>query len=393
MVIDFDGLPNRIVDLPIPAGELTQPAGGPDGQLFYLRVGADRQVDAAALRLQDAQERDAAARRRRLHDRPRMARRCCYRQGTVVVDRRAEDEGRRGRGQAGDRSAWKCGSIRRPSGRRSSTRPGASTATTSTRPTSTAPTGRRCTTKYAAFLPDLAHRARSQSRHPVDVQRAGGRPHRTAAAATPAQKADTVPGGLLGADYEIDNGRYRFKKVYGGLNWNPELRAPLTEPGVNVKAGEYLLAVNGRDLRRAGQRLQPVREHRRQAHRDHRRAERRRHGIAHGAGRADRERGGAAQSRLGRGQPAQGRPRRRTAASPTSTCRTPPGPGHEYFKRYFFPQADRDGDHRRRALQRRRPGRRLLHRHPAASASSATGRHALRRRSADAGRRRSTGRR
>jgi tricorn protease len=58
-----------------------------------------------------------------------------------------------------------------------------------------------------------------------------------------------VPGGLLGADYEIHNGRYRFQKVYGGLNWNPDLRSPLTEPGVNVKAGEYLLAVEGRELR------------------------------------------------------------------------------------------------------------------------------------------------
>jgi tricorn protease len=57
-----------------------------------------------------------------------------------------------------------------------------------------------------------------------------------------------VPGGLLGADYEVAGGRYRFKKVFGGLNWNPELRAPLSEPGVEVKAGEYLLAVNGRDL-------------------------------------------------------------------------------------------------------------------------------------------------
>ena len=37
--------------------------------------------------------------------------------------------------------------------------------------------------------------------------------------------------------------------MYGGLNWNPQLRAPLTEPGVNAKAGEYILAVNGKDLR------------------------------------------------------------------------------------------------------------------------------------------------
>ncbi|HNG95508.1 MAG TPA: PDZ domain-containing protein, partial [Acidobacteriota bacterium] len=57
-----------------------------------------------------------------------------------------------------------------------------------------------------------------------------------------------VPGGLLGADYTIDQNRYRFAKVYNGENWNPQVKAPLTQPGVNVKAGEYLLAVNGRDL-------------------------------------------------------------------------------------------------------------------------------------------------
>ncbi|HEV8484721.1 MAG TPA: PDZ domain-containing protein [Blastocatellia bacterium] len=57
-----------------------------------------------------------------------------------------------------------------------------------------------------------------------------------------------VQGGLLGADYKIENGRYRLARVYNGENWNPQLRAPLTQPGVNVVAGEYLLAVNGRNL-------------------------------------------------------------------------------------------------------------------------------------------------
>ncbi|MCX6246737.1 MAG: PDZ domain-containing protein [Bacteroidetes bacterium] len=61
--------------------------------------------------------------------------------------------------------------------------------------------------------------------------------------------AKTVPVGLLGADYSVENGRYRFTKIYGGLNWTPELRSPLTEPGVDVKEGEYLLAVNGVDLK------------------------------------------------------------------------------------------------------------------------------------------------
>ena len=61
-------------------------------------------------------------------------------------------------------------------------------------------------------------------------------------------KVPPVSVGLLGADYATENGRYRFVKVYEGENWNPGLRAPLTEPGSEVRRGEYLLAVNGRDL-------------------------------------------------------------------------------------------------------------------------------------------------
>jgi tricorn protease len=57
-----------------------------------------------------------------------------------------------------------------------------------------------------------------------------------------------VATGLLGADYVIENGRYRFARVYNGENWNPNLRAPLTQPGVSVAAGEYLLEVDGRPL-------------------------------------------------------------------------------------------------------------------------------------------------
>src|SRR5258708_32589551 len=57
-----------------------------------------------------------------------------------------------------------------------------------------------------------------------------------------------VKGGLLGADYKIENGRYRFARGYNGENWNPELRAPLTQPGVDVKPGEYLLEGEGRDV-------------------------------------------------------------------------------------------------------------------------------------------------
>ena len=63
-------------------------------------------------------------------------------------------------------------------------------------------------------------------------------------------EADTpkIEVGLLGADYAVDHGRYRFARVLGGENWNPDLHAPLTQPGVNVKTGDYLLAVNGHAL-------------------------------------------------------------------------------------------------------------------------------------------------
>lgn len=56
---------------------------------------------------------------------------------------------------------------------------------------------------------------------------------------------ESVPVGLLGADYEVDNKYYRIKKTYLGENWNPDLKAPLREPGVNINAGDYLLEVNG----------------------------------------------------------------------------------------------------------------------------------------------------
>ncbi len=57
--------------------------------------------------------------------------------------------------------------------------------------------------------------------------------------------------GLLGADFELDqaSGFYRIKKIYPGQNWDQSLRSPLTEPGINVKEGDYLLSVNGRQLR------------------------------------------------------------------------------------------------------------------------------------------------
>ena len=57
------------------------------------------------------------------------------------------------------------------------------------------------------------------------------------------------PGGLLGADFTIDNGRYKITRIYDTESWNPELHAPLAGPGINVSVGDYILAINGEELR------------------------------------------------------------------------------------------------------------------------------------------------
>jgi tricorn protease len=52
--------------------------------------------------------------------------------------------------------------------------------------------------------------------------------------------------GMLGVDYEADGGFFRIKKIYKGENWADDTRSPLTEPGLKVKQGDYLIAVEGR---------------------------------------------------------------------------------------------------------------------------------------------------
>ncbi|MFP2996986.1 PDZ domain-containing protein [Spongiivirga sp. MCCC 1A20706] len=59
---------------------------------------------------------------------------------------------------------------------------------------------------------------------------------------------DFVPIGLLGCDLVLENGGYKIDKIYTGESWNPQNNAPLAIPGINVKEGEYLVAVNGKEL-------------------------------------------------------------------------------------------------------------------------------------------------
>ena len=57
--------------------------------------------------------------------------------------------------------------------------------------------------------------------------------------------------GLLGADYEITNGKYRFKKIYRTTSYSSPagtFSAPLDQPGVDVREGDYLLQVNDKPV-------------------------------------------------------------------------------------------------------------------------------------------------
>jgi tricorn protease len=246
--IDFDGLPFRILSVPVPEGEYHNLLAGADGQIYYLRSADqkdalqrfDLKTRKAETLLPDVTDFVLSADRKKLLYNTRD-------HATFIVGVDKADKVEAGKGKVNVdaievrvdpkaewteifNDAWRIN-------RDYFYAPNMHGADW--------PAMRE---KYAAFLPDVTYRGDLTrviqwmcSELVVGHHRGGGGDAR----ATPA----SVPGGLLGADYEVDNGRYRIKKIYGGLNWNPDLRAPLTEPGVNAKPGEYLLAVNGRDLR------------------------------------------------------------------------------------------------------------------------------------------------
>ena len=63
---------------------------------------------------------------------------------------------------------------------------------------------------------------------------------------------ERVAGGLLGAEVEPhSSGYFRVTRIFPGENWQADFRSPLTEPGVNVKVGDYILAVDGQPTDKA----------------------------------------------------------------------------------------------------------------------------------------------
>ena len=195
-------------------------------------------------------------------------------------------------------------------------------------------------TKYAQFLPDVAVRNDvnrvlqwMSSELAVGHHRVGG--------GDSLAEGESIKGGLLGADYKVENDRYRFARVYGGLNWTPDLRSPLTEAGVDVVEGEYLLAVDGKELK------YPENLYSRFERTAGRIIEITVGPNADGSG-----------SRVVKVVPIEDESALRNRAWVERNLRyvtektngrvayvyvpNTAGAGHEYFKRYFFPQADRE---------------------------------------------------
>ena len=101
----------------------------------------------------------------------------------------------------------------------------------------------------AKYAPLVAHAGRREDLNSLIVQMIAelGVGHNRAGGGDLYANASARPG-LLGADFKLENGRYRIARIYDGGFWNPQLAAPLAAPGVAAREGEYILAVGGRDL-------------------------------------------------------------------------------------------------------------------------------------------------
>ncbi|MCA6074733.1 S41 family peptidase [Fulvivirga sedimenti] len=103
---------------------------------------------------------------------------------------------------------------------------------------------------YAWYSPWIDHvRHRSDLNYVVDIMSGEVSIGHSYVRGGDMPDTEFVPVGLLGCDFAVVDGYYRIAKIYDGETWNPNLTAPLGVPGIGVKEGDYLLAVNGIELR------------------------------------------------------------------------------------------------------------------------------------------------
>ena len=100
---------------------------------------------------------------------------------------------------------------------------------------------------YGQLLPHVMHRA--DLNYLMDVMGAEIAVGHSYVRGGDMPSVPPVIGGLLGADFAIDQDRYKVTRIYDNESWNPDLRSPLATPGANVNTGDYILAINGIELK------------------------------------------------------------------------------------------------------------------------------------------------
>lgn len=336
--IDFEGIDQRIVELPVPAAELSSLQTGAAGQLFFLRTGDGK----TALQRFDLKTRktETVVPDARGYEVSADGKKLLYRTADsgFIVSTTGKVEPGSGKVAIDNAEVRVDPAVEWPHIFDEAWRVNRDYFYATNFHGADWPAMRE---KYRRFLPHVATRADLNRVIQWMCSELAVGHHRVSNPGDVPEPPRTVPGGLLGADYAVANGRYRFAKIFGGLNWTPGLRAPLTEPGVDVRVGDYLIAVNGRDVKppanlyeffenTAGKFVELT-------------------VSANADGSASRTVTVvpvASEAAIRNRDWVEGNLRKVTEATQGRVAYVyvpnTAGLGHEYFKRYFFPQSDRD---------------------------------------------------
>jgi tricorn protease len=255
LTIDRDAIGSRVVALPIEAGLVSSLTAGAEGQVFFIRRSGSRPargeegMGKSSLRRFDLKTREEETLAEGIEDFRLSAdhKKILYRAGDVrgIVDT--------GKFNKGDGALASLSAVSIRIDPRSEWSQMFHEAWRINRDFFYAPNmhgadWEAMRRKYEPFLPHLASRGDlNRVIRAMLSELAVG--HSYLGGGERLYEPKDVPVGLLGADFEVAEGRFRFQTIYGGAFWDPALRAPLSAPGVDIKTGDYLLAVDGKEVR------------------------------------------------------------------------------------------------------------------------------------------------
>ncbi|MEM6515281.1 MAG: PDZ domain-containing protein [Bacteroidota bacterium] len=243
--VDLDGLMSRIVHIPVPSGNYYSLSAPEEGKLYYLSAGANFS-DATKLNKYDLKERENKS----LFETPSYdisadgKKMLTYMNGNWFVTNT---------GSKPDGRPISVSSIKININPRDEWRSIFNEAWRVNRdyfydPGMHGVNWEAMKKKYSLFLKDVPTKEDLYRMMTWMFSELGVGHHRFGSRGDDFSEVDYINGGLLGADYVIKNNRYQIDKIYGGLNWNRGLRSPLTEPGVNIGEGSYIIKVDGEEV-------------------------------------------------------------------------------------------------------------------------------------------------